>query len=222
MKNVEFYTPDIEEPHPHHPEAHNILRMFFRCLDELPDSAWSLVDTTSRPGEQHTVLETIKNARCMACGLELIIESSKSLSSSRPYADAAWTERATFHEPSKDSKQGQALAQIEIVGTGKLGADGAMARHETVLRIHAFDARGAIAQMGPQHWARALKALDLEGSFGEALAALRDSSESLFDSFIHRLEAARSAPMALSIRLPHLALPADASDASDASSGQRL
>lgn len=192
MKNVEFYTPDIAEPHPHHPEAHNILRMFFRCLDQLPDSAWARVDTTSLPSEPHSVASTRKTARCPARGLELEIESSKSLSSSRPYADARWTERATFHEPRSDKGPGRPLAQIEILGSGKLGADGSMARHSTVLRIHAFDTHAQIAQMRPEHWARALEALDLEDSFGDALAALRDSSDLLFDSFMSRLAGARS------------------------------
>lgn len=191
MKNVEFFTPDIAEPHPHHPEAHNILRMFFRCLDELPDSAWAQVETSLLPSEPHAVYSTRKTARCSARGLDLEIESFKALSSARPYADAEWTERATFREPRSKSAAGSPLAQIEIVGSGKLGADGSMARHSTHLRIHAFDAHAEIAQMSPGHWARALEELDLEGSFGEALASLRDSSELLFDSFMARLAAAR-------------------------------
>lgn len=192
MKRVEFSTPDIDEPHPHHPEAHSILSMFFRCLDELPDSTWADIDTRSMPGESGTVFETRKVASCQARGLELRIESVKSLSSARPYSDAAWTESATFMAPLARSADPAPLARFVIQGSGKIGPDDVMARHSTALKISVFDAKGESRQLSPEHWERALAELDLEASYGAALIHLRDSSESLFDSFISRLRGARS------------------------------
>ena len=190
MSETFFATPELVDSDPRHPDAHRLLRMFFQCLDELPLDVWGEATLSQGPDGGP---RSHKRASCKVRGLWLRAESSKSLTKERPYADARWTERATFFDGPDGSRP---LARVEIQGHGKFnaGADprSAMARVETELSICAFDALGEPAQMSAQHWSQAIELLDLEGCLGEALEALREAPSKCFEDFKSRVEAAKA------------------------------
>lgn len=191
MSDTFFATPELVDSHPRHPDAHRLLRMFFQCLDELPDDVWGDIRAENSPEGSHGL---IRRASCACRGLWLRAESAKSLSKDHPYADARWSESATFFDGPHGRRP---LARFEILGRGKFNpaADprAALARIEVDLSICVFDAQGEPAQMTSDHWLEALDLLDLEGCLGEALETLRQAPSRFFEDFKSRLQSARSA-----------------------------